>query len=177
MRFKLDFILKNNSDCFRKYLIYYSKKIKDYIKREDNKLYYIETYIAYLKIAKLDNYFYDSLCKEEIEALSEWTSVKQEDYELPVLVNKAFEKWQIVFFSNKYDCLFKQLNPVILGLVLCAIREHNGISKSDLADMMGVNRKTVLLIENGQRFPSLEYIYKFSKAFQTTIDSIIAYSL
>ena len=35
MTFKVDFILRNNQSCFRKYLIYYSKLVYDYINREE----------------------------------------------------------------------------------------------------------------------------------------------
>ena len=62
-----------------------------------------------------------------------------------------------------------------LGIVLKAIRECNGVSKTDLARMVGVNRKTVLLVENGERLPSLEYIYKFSKSFSLTIDYLLSF--
>jgi len=69
------------------------------------------------------------------------------------------------------------LNPVGLGIVLRAIRECNNINKADLAKMIGVNRKTVFLIENGERLPSLEYVYKFSRIFEMKIDEIITYSV
>ena len=177
MRFKVDFILKNNQSCFRKYLTYYSKLVYDYINREEKRIYSIDTYISYLKIAKLDGFFNDLLTSEELEALYDWTHHEQVSYQLPIAVERTYEKWQLVFFSDKYDCLFKQLNPIVFGLVLRAIRECNNISKTALADMIGVNRKTVILIENGQRFPSLDYIYKFSKLFQISIDMLISYSL
>lgn len=177
MQFKSSFILKNNQNFFRRYLTYYSKIVYDYINREEKRIYSIDTYISYLKIAKLDGFFNDLLTIDEMYALHDWTHNKQDDYELPSLVERAFEKWQLVFFSDKYDCLFKQLNPVILGLVLRAIRECNDINKTALADMIGVNRKTIILIENGQRLPSLDYIYKFSKLFQTSIDMLISYCL
>lgn len=115
------------------------------------------------------------LTVEELRALYDWTHKKQESYELPLLVERAYDKWQEVFFKKEFDYLFKELNPHGLGIVLKAIRECNGVSKTDLARMVGVNRKTVLLVENGERFPSLEYIYKFSKIFQLKIDDILNY--
>ena len=69
------------------------------------------------------------------------------------------------------------MNPIGLGMVLRAIRECNDISKTDLARMIGVNRKTMFLIESGERLPSLEYIYKFYCLFEIKIDAIITYSV
>lgn len=176
MQFKSAFILKNNQNFFRRYLTYYSKIVYDYINREEKRIYSIDTYISYLKIAKLDGFFNDLLTIDELYALHDWTHEKQESYELPPLVERAFEKWQGVFFNKQYDYLFEELNPVGLGIVLRAIRECNDINKTDLARMIGVNRKTVLLIENGERLPSLEYIYKFAKAFSMTVDAVIKLS-
>lgn len=175
MTFKVDFILRNNQSCFRKYLIYYSKLVYDYINREEKRIYSIDTYISYLKIAKLDGFFNDLLTTDELYALHDWTHEKQESYKLPLLVERAYQKWQEVFFNKQYDYLFEELNPHGLGIVLKAIRECNGVSKTDLAKMVGVNRKTVLLVENGDRLPSLEYIYKFSKSFSLTIDYLLSF--
>lgn len=175
MTFKVGFILKNNQSYFRKYLIYYSKLVYDYINREEKRIYSIDTYISYLKIAKLDGIFNDLLTIDEMYALYNWTHEKQENYKLPLLVERAYEKWQEVFFKKEYDYLFEELNPHGLGIVLRAIRECNGVSKTDLARMIGVNRKTVLLVENGDRLPSLIYIYKFLKIFNTTLDSVLSF--
>ena len=175
MTFKVDFILRNNQSCFRKYLIYYSKLVYDYINREEKRIYSIDTYISYLKIAKLDGFFNDLLTIDEMYALHDWINEKQESYELPLLVERAYEKWQEVFFRKEYDYLFEELNPHGLGIVLRAIRECNGVSKTDLARMIGVNRKTVLLVENGDKLPSLIYIYKFLKTFNTTLDSVLSF--
>ena len=79
------------------------------------------------------------------------------------------------FLQKEFDYLFEELNPHSLGIVLRAIRECNGVSKTDLARMIGVNRKTVLIVENGDRLPSLIYIYKFLKIFNTTLDSVLSF--
>lgn len=115
----------------------------------------MDTYISYLKIAKLDVFFNDLLTVEELHALYDLTHEKQERYELPLLFERAYQKWREVFFNKQYDYLFEELNPVGLGIVMRAIRECNDINKTDLARSIGVNRKTVLLIENGERLPCL----------------------
>ena len=70
-------------------------------------------------------------------------------------VERAFEKWQRVFFPEQYEAYYDELDPVMLGLVLEAIREYSGITRSDAADLLQVNRKTVHLIENGQKITFL----------------------
>lgn len=177
MTFKADFILRNNQSCFRKYLIYYFKLVYDYINREEKRIYSINTYISYLKIAKLDGFFNYLLTAEELHALYDWTHEKQESYELPLLVERAYQKWQEVFFKKEFDYLFEELNPVGLGIVMRTIREFDNMNKTDLARMLGVNRKTVLLIENGQRLPSLDYIFKFARLFCINIDEILSYCI
>lgn len=177
MRFKVDFILNSSWQCFHKYLVYYSKVVYEYINREERRIYSIETYISYLKIAKLDDFFNDSLSKEEKEALEEWVRERNVDYKLPHLVKRSFEKWKIVFISDKYDYLFSSLNSVSLGIVLRATRELNMKTQGEISKLIGVNRKTIYLIENGQRLPSLEFIYRFARIFQASVDELLELSL
>ena len=47
------------------------------------------------------------------------------------------------------------------------------MSKTQLAEQLSFNRTTVIDIENGERLPSLEYVYKFSKIFMMPIDKLI----
>lgn len=179
MRFKSGFILKNDYDCFRTYVFSFSEVIKRKIKESDTNYSFgylsLEEYITYQKLAVLDKQFWDFLSTEETELCR--TIIRKQQDELPKLEKKKllriYEKWQEVFFSAPYQHLFEELNPVFLGIVLKAIRMRNLISQADLAEMIGVNRKTVILIEEGDRFPSLEFVYKFSKIVRVSIDSII----
>lgn len=47
------------------------------------------------------------------------------------------------------------------------------MSKSELAERLKVNRRTVKLLEEGNRLPSLEYTYNFCKIFDISIEKLI----
>ena len=183
MRFKSSFILKNDYDCFRTYVCSFSEEIKRKIKESDTNYSFgylsLEEYITFQKLAVLDKQFWDFLSAEETELCK--TTIRKRHDELSKLEKqkllRVFTKWQEVFFSAPYQCLFEELNPVSLGIVLKAIRTRNLISQVDLAEMIGVNRKTVILIESGERFPSLLYLFKFSMITKSMIDEIIRYSI
>ena len=53
------------------------------------------------------------------------------------------------------------------------IREVNEMSKTELALRLNVNRKTIALLEEGERLPSLEYIYNFCKIFDYSIEKML----
>ena len=55
------------------------------------------------------------------------------------------------------------------------IRKTNGVTKMHLAYCMGVDRNTIGLIEKGQRLPSLNYVYRFSKMFEISMDELVYY--
>ena len=181
MRFKSGFILKNDYDCFRTYVCSFSEEIKRKIKESDTNYSFgylsLEEYITYQKLVVLDKQFWDFLTAEETELCK--TTIRKRHDELFKLEKqkllRVFTKWQEIFFSAPYQYLFENLSPVSLGIVLKAIRSRNLISQADLAEMIGVNRKTVILIENGDRYPSFEYIYYFSKIFHIGIDNLISY--
>ncbi len=183
MRYKLDFILKNDIECFRAYVCSYSKtiyrKINDEKSNCSSSYLTLEEYITYQKLAVLDKQFWDFLNDEEIRLCQ--TTIKKHYSEQTKLERKQLEriydKWQMVFFSRPYKHLFNELNPISLGIVLSSIRIREDVSQTKLANMMGVNRKTIILIEGGKRYPSLIYLVKFGKLFQISIDKIISFSL
>ena len=47
------------------------------------------------------------------------------------------------------------------------------MSKTELAERLKVSRKTIILIEKGNRLPSLEYTYNFCKIFDISIEKLI----
>ena len=182
MRFKSGFILKNDYDCFRTYVCSFSDEIKRKIKESDTNYSFeylsLEEYITYQKLAVLDKQFWDFLSVEETELCQ--TTIRERHDEISKIEKqkliRVFTKWQEVFFSTPYQYLFEELNPVSLGIVLKAIRTRSLISQADLANLIGVNRKTVILIENGERYPSLLYVFKFSKITKISIDTLLSYS-
>lgn len=87
-------------------------------------------------------------------------------------IKSAFNKW-VDFYNKKNNLVFGHFNPVIIGKNLKAVRLKEEITCAQLANYLDVDRKTIYLIESGNRLPSLEYIYKFSKAFNHTIEELI----
>lgn len=159
--------LKKDYRIFKKYLVYYLPFFKANIERPY--LLSFEEYSYCLKIIELDNEFKNSLTKEEIYSLDEWT--KSHNQVKTNYVESAFEKWCRVFFKTK---LINDLDSCQIGIVLKALRTQGGKTMSDLANAFNVNRKTIHLVENGNRLPSLELVYKYSKLFDISIDKIIA---
>ena len=60
-----------------------------------------------------------------------------------------------------------------IGMKMKIIRENNEMSKTELAERLKVSRKTIILIEKGNRLPSLEYTYNFCKIFDISIEKLI----
>ena len=180
MSFELDFILKNDHGCFKRYVTYYSYLIHDKIRKTELgdalEILPLGLFITYQKLAVLDKQFWSLLtdteeryCRE-ISRKSYSERTEAEKY----LFDRCYQKWSEVFFSTPFEDLFYKLNPVSIGIVMKSIRFDNEVSQTSLARVLGVNRKTVMLIEGGVRFPSLEYIYRFSKLFEVAIDDIVS---
>lgn len=55
---------------------------------------------------------------------------------------------------------------------LYAIRKKRHISQDRLADALGINRKTVRLIESGQTNPSLSMAYRIATYFEMLVTEI-----
>ena len=76
-------------------------------------------------------------------------------------------------FFNDYVDHYHKLNSRKIGLKMKLVREANDMSKTELAIRLKVNRKTVILLEKGDRLPSLEYIYNFCKIFNISIELML----
>ena len=129
-------------------------------------------------IMELKNNFSSLLTEGEKEAIKYYgyhnpDTVRPED--LDNNLTTAYEKWLSIFFNDR-SYLYDELNPESLGRLLRYIRESAEVKKTELADMLGVNRITIKQIEDGRRLPSLDYIYRFSKIFLIGIDEIITQS-
>ena len=70
-----------------------------------------------------------------------------------------------IFFKDG-SMYYKKISSMKIGLKRKIIREANDLSKTELAIRLKVNRKTVILLEKGDRLPSLEYNYNFCKILQ-----------
>ncbi|GIQ68744.1 transcriptional regulator [Xylanibacillus composti] len=52
------------------------------------------------------------------------------------------------------------------------LRARYKLSQSDLADLVGITRQTVGLIEKGDYAPSVTLALKLAKAFQTSVEEV-----
>lgn len=112
-----------------------------------------------IKLIELDNNFNSLLSEGEKEAICYYgyhnpDSTKPNNLDLNL--KTAYEKWLTIFFSDR-SYLYGELKPKSMGMLFRYIRESAAVKKTELADMLGVNRITIKQIEDGQRLPSLIY--------------------
>ncbi|MBK8808255.1 MAG: helix-turn-helix transcriptional regulator [Bacteroidales bacterium] len=50
------------------------------------------------------------------------------------------------------------------------------MTQQRLADLTGVTRQTIVAIENGKYFPTLELAFRIAKVFETPLDSVFSIS-
>lgn len=55
-------------------------------------------------------------------------------------------------------------------------REAKNIKQSDLAEMIGVRRETIVHLENGRYNPSLKMAMNIAKVFQTTVEDLFEFT-
>ena len=51
----------------------------------------------------------------------------------------------------------------------------NEMTQQELADKTGVTRQTVVAIENGKYFPSLELAFRMAYIFEVTLNEVFSY--
>lgn len=49
------------------------------------------------------------------------------------------------------------------------------MTQKELADRVGVTRQTLLAIENGKYFPTLELAFRIAKAFDVGLDEVFTF--
>ena len=183
MRLKLGCTLISNKQCFVRFI----KETENYIRVIED-LYEHDEYrddeefdevVAAIKFNELDKEFRSILTKDESLALR-YLNAQRPDFDKPdnyeSLISSSFDKWVEIFFKDK-NPLLDDINPVVLGKVMRIIRITANIKKTVLAVQLGVDRSTIALIEKGKRLPSLSYIFKFSKVFKYSVDSLINCSI
>ena len=129
----------------------------------------IEKYMTLRKLLLVDSKFHKSLSLFEKVSFENYLEGKGLNEYGKKHLSSVIEKWMNIFFENGY----KKIDKKELGLALSLIRENRGYTKSYLAELMGVAVQTIYRVENGETMPSLIYVYLFSKACDTSIDSIL----
>jgi len=56
------------------------------------------------------------------------------------------------------------------------LRFYNGeMTQKDLADKTGVTRQTIVAIENGKYFPTLELAFRIARVFNVPLQEVFTY--
>ena len=53
--------------------------------------------------------------------------------------------------------------------------ENDEMTQQQLAEEVGVTRQTIMSIEKGKYFPSLELAFRMAQVFNTTIDDVFSF--
>ena len=54
-------------------------------------------------------------------------------------------------------------------------RENAGMKQSELAELVGVRRETIVCLENGRYNPSLKLAMDIAKLFNTTVEELFSF--
>ena len=173
---KLGFNISKTVNGFKRYIRWQRQTAIYEYERLDNSTYSlrideIERYMSLRKLLIYDNRFFSCLSGLEKDTLA--TMAKQNNMSNfgDWVFGKIYTKWLSVFFGKK--SINGELDKQELAVALQKIRESRCLSVAELAREMDVSRKTIFLIEKGQRFPSLVYVFKFSEICEIGIDNIM----
>lgn len=66
-----------------------------------------------------------------------------------------------------------QLNPLIVGKVIAKFRENKGVTQEVLSGLSDIGRTHLSAIERGERKPTLETLYRISRALDVNMSNIV----
>ena len=55
--------------------------------------------------------------------------------------------------------------------------EHNEMTQQELSDKTGVTRQTIVAIENGKYYPSLELAFRIAWVFEKPLEEVFSFRL
>lgn len=178
---KLETQLVKNEACFRRYVaslhFYFEFELEKYAYNEYHTKEEYERFCNNMMLVSLGREFYGLLTdgeKAALEYIGFHDNKKKEPINFIENKNSAYQKWINIFFKNK-NFVNDVLDPIVVGGIMKYIRKTNSVTKTHLAFCMGVDRNTVALIEKGERLPSLNYTYRFSKMFEMSMDELVDY--
>ncbi len=68
------------------------------------------------------------------------------------------------------------MDKIVISNNIRKLRFHaNEMTQQELADKTGVTRQTIVAIENGKYFPSLELAFRIAHIFQTPLESVFSF--
>jgi putative transcriptional regulator len=77
------------------------------------------------------------------------------------------------FISTEKD--FKMSKDHITNNIRHLRFHKDEMTQQQLADKCGVTRQTIVAIEKGKYFPTLELSFRIAKAFETSLDQVFTY--
>ena len=173
---KLGFNISKTVNGFKKYIRWQRQSAIYEYEQLDKSTYplridEIERHMSLRRLLIYDNRFFSCLSGLEKDTLA--TMAKQNNMNNfgNWIFGKMYTKWLSVFFGK--NSIYRELDKQELAVVLQKIRECRCLSIAELAREMDISRKTIFLIEKGQRLPSLIYIHKFSEICEIGIDDIV----
>ncbi len=66
-----------------------------------------------------------------------------------------------------------QLDPILVGRVIARFRREKGVTQEVLSGLADIGRTHLSAIENGDRKPTLETLYRLSGALNTSMSTIV----
>ncbi len=66
-----------------------------------------------------------------------------------------------------------QLDPVLVGQVIARLRREKGLTQEVLSGLADIGRTHLSAIENGQRKPTLETIFRLSCALGLSMAAVV----
>jgi putative transcriptional regulator len=68
------------------------------------------------------------------------------------------------------------MNKIVIKNNIRKLRFNaNEMTQQELADKTGVTRQTIVAIENGKYFPSLELAFRIAHVFQTPLETVFSF--
>ena len=66
-----------------------------------------------------------------------------------------------------------QLDPIIVGRVIASFRVRKGLTQEVLSGLSNIGRSHLSSIENGERKPTLETLYRICQALDISMSDIV----
>ena len=73
-----------------------------------------------------------------------------------------------------FCCICEILYSVMIYNRIALLRTERGMSRQQLADLVGVNVQTVGFIERGDYSPSLDLAFRFAEAFNISLTTVFS---
>ena len=89
------------------------------------------------------------------------------------------QKFLSTFFKSLRESYIKELAPLCRAELQTKIKEYRArfsMSQSELAELTGVRRETIIRLEKGQYNPSLKLAMDLAKIFGTTVEKIFTFT-